>query len=205
MLLLKKKSFEVENAESVIKAEDVAALVKAEAIIAAAEEEAKAIAAQAQVEYENEKRRGYEDGLAAGRAEILQKKLDLVEESVKYMQKVESEISELVIRAIKKCLSEIGNTEVVTSIVKKSMRAIVRNQREVTVKVSPAMVETVKKWSETIMAEFPTLTFIEVVEDARLNDTACVVDTAAGSVEASIDGQLKALEESFRHHFSKEN
>lgn len=205
MLLLKKKSFEVENAESVIKAEDVAALVKAEAIIAAAEEEAKAIAAQAQVEYENEKRRGYEDGLAAGRAEILQKKLDLVEESVKYMQKVEGEISELVIRAIKKCLSEIGNTEVVTSIVKKSMRAIVRNQREVTVKVSPAMVETVKKWSETIMAEFPTLTFIEVVEDARLNDTACVVDTAAGSVEASIDGQLKALEESFRHHFSKEN
>lgn len=205
MLLLKKKSFEVENAESVIKAEDVAALVKAEAIIAAAEEEAKAIAAQAQVEYENEKRRGYEDGLAAGRAEILQKKLDLVEESVKYMQKVEGEISELVIRAIKKCLSEIGNTEVVTSIVKKSMRAIVRNQREVTVKVSPAMVETVKKWSETIMAEFPTLTFVEVVEDARLNDTACVVDTAAGSVEASIDGQLKALEESFRHHFSKEN
>lgn len=205
MLLLKKKSFEVENAESVIKAEDVAALVKTEAIIAAAEEEAKAIAAQAQVEYENEKRRGYEDGLAAGRAEILQKKLDLVEESVKYMQKVEGEISELVIRAIKKCLSEIGNTEIVTSIVKKSMRAIVRNQREVTVKVSPAMVETVKKWSETIMAEFPTLTFIEVVEDARLNDTACVVDTAAGSVEASIDGQLKALEESFRHHFSKEN
>lgn len=205
MLLLKKKSFEVENAESVIKAEDVAALVKAEAIIAAAEEEAKAIAAQAQVEYENEKRRGYEDGLAAGRAEILQKKLDLVEESVKYMQKVEGEISELVIRAIKKCLSEIGNTEVVTSIVKKSMRAIVRNQREVTVKVSSAMVETVKKWSETIMAEFPTLAFIEVVEDARLNDTACVVDTAAGSVEASIDGQLKALEESFRHHFSKEN
>lgn len=205
MLLLKKKSFEVENAESVIKAEDVAALVKAEAIIAAAEEEAKAIAAQAQVEYEKEKRRGYEDGLAAGRAEILQKKLDLVEESVKYMQKVEGEISDLVIRAIKKCLSEIGNTEVVTSIVKKSMRAIVRNQREVTVKVSPAMVETVKKWSETIMAEFPTLTFVEVVEDARLNDTACVVDTAAGSVEASIDGQLKALEESFRHHFSKEN
>lgn len=205
MLLLKKKSFEVENAESVIKAEDVAALVKAEAIIAAAEEEAKAIAAQAQVEYENEKRRGYEDGLAAGRAEILQKKLDLVEESVKYMQKVEGEISELVIRAIKKCLSEIGNTEVVTSIVKKSMKAIVRNQREVTVKVSSAMVETVKKWSETIMAEFPTLTFVEVVEDARLNDTACVVDTAAGSVEASIDGQLKALEESFRHHFSKEN
>lgn len=205
MLLLKKKSFEVENAESVIKAEDVAALVKTEAIIAAAEEEAKAIAAQAQVEYENEKRRGYEDGLAAGRAEILQKKLDLVEESVKYMQKVEGEISELVIRAIKKCLSEIGNTEVVTSIVKKSMKAIVRNQREVTVKVSPAMVETVKKWSETIMAEFPTLTFVEVVEDARLNDTACVVDTAAGSVEASIDGQLKALEESFRHHFSKEN
>lgn len=204
MLLLKKKSFEVENAESVIKAEDVAALVKVEAIIAAAEEEAKAIAAQAQVEYENEKRRGYEDGLAVGRAEILQKKLDLVEESVKYMQKVEGEISELVIRAIKKCLSEIGNTEVVTSIVKKSMKAIVRNQREVTVKVSPAMVETVKKWSETIMAEFPTLTFVEVVEDARLNDTACVVDTAAGSVEASIDGQLKALEESFRHHFSKE-
>lgn len=205
MLLLKKKSFEVENTESVIKAEDVAALVKADQIIAAAEEEAKAIAAQAKADYESEKRRGYEDGLAAGRAEILKKKLDLVEESVKYMQSAESEISNLVIKALKKCLSEIGDTEVVTQIVKKSMKAIVHTQREVTIKVSPTMVEPVKKWSETIMSEFANLTYVEVVEDTRLNNTSCVVETAAGSVEASVNGQLKALEESFRHHFSKEN
>lgn len=205
MLLLKKKSFEVESPESVVKAEDVAALVKAEAIIAAAEEEAKVIADQAKKDHESEKRRGYEDGLAEGRAEILKKKLELIEESVKYMQTVESEISELVIKALKKCLSEIGDTEVVTQIVKKSMRSIVRNQREITIKVAPAMVESVKKWSETILGEFPTLTFVEVVEDPRLSETACVVDTAAGSVEASVEGQLRALEESFRHHFSKEN
>lgn len=205
MLLLKKKSFEVESSESVVKAADVAALVKAEEVIAAAEEEAKAVAAQAKTDYENEKRRGYEDGLAEGRAEILKKKLELIEESVLYMQKVEGEISELVIKALKKCLSEIGDTQVVTQIVKKSMRSIVRNQREITIKVSPAMVEPVKKWSETVMSEFPTLTFVEVVEDLRLSDTACVVDTAAGSVEASVEGQLHALEESFRHHFSKEN
>lgn len=205
MLLLKKKSFEVESPESVVKAEDVAALVKAEAIIAAAEEEAKVIADQAKKDHESEKRRGYEDGLAEGRAEILKKKLELIEESVKYMQTVEGEISELVIKALKKCLSEIGDTEVVTQIVKKSMRSIVRNQREITIKVAPAMVESVKKWSETILSEFPTLTYVEVVEDSRLSETACVVDTAAGSVEASVEGQLRALEESFRHHFSKEN
>lgn len=205
MLLLKKKTFEVESPESVVKAEDVAALVKAEAIIAAAEEEAKVIADQARKDHESEKCRGYEDGLAEGRAEILKKKLELIEESVKYMQTVEGEISELVIKALKKCLSEIGDTEVVTQLVKKSMRSIVRNQREITIKVAPAMVESVKKWSETILSEFPTLTYVEVVEDSRLSETACVVDTAAGSVEASVEGQLRALEESFRHHLSKEN
>lgn len=204
MLLLKKKSFEVESTSAVVKAEDVEGLVKAEAIIAAAEHEAKNIIVEAKSEYESEKRRGYADGLAAGKSEILKKKLDLVEESVSYMQKIENEISELVIKALKKCLCDIGDTEIVCQIVKKSMRAIVRNQREVTVKVSPAMVEKVKEWSSTIMGEFPSVTYIEVVEDSRLADTACVVETAAGSVESSVDGQIKALSESFANHFSKE-
>lgn len=205
MLLLKKKTFEVESDGNVVKAEDVKGLVSAGEIILAAENEAKEIVSSAKAEYEAEKRRGYADGLAAGKAEILKSKLDLVDESVNYMHKVEGAISDLVIKALKKCLTEIGDTEVVCQIVKKSMRAIVHNQREVTVKVSPSMVEKVKEWSNTCMGEFPTVTFIEVVEDPRLSNTACVVETAAGSVEASIDGQLKALEESFRHHFSKES
>ncbi|MCQ2390132.1 MAG: type III secretion system stator protein SctL [Kiritimatiellae bacterium] len=205
MLLLKKKTFEVESASPVVKAEDAAALVSSDAIIAAAEAEAKTIVAAAQTEYENEKRRGYADGLAAGKAEILMKKLDLVEEAVAYMQKVEGEISDLVIKALQKCLSQIGNTEVVCQIVKKSMRAIVHNQRQVTVKVAPTMVESVKQWAQAQLAEFPSLTFIDVVEDTRLTETACVVETEAGSVEASAEGQLKALAESFRHHFSKES
>lgn len=205
MLLLKKKSFEVESPSPVVKAEDAAALVSADAVVAAAEAEAREIVAAARAEYESEKKRGYEDGLAAGRAEILKKKLDLVEESVAYMQKVEGELSDLVIKAMKKCLSEIGNTEVVCQVVKKSMRAIVHNQRQVTIKVSPTMVDSVKQWAQTILSDFPALTFVDVTEDARLSETACVVETEAGSVEASVEGQIKALTESFRHHFSKES
>lgn len=205
MLLLKKKTFEVESASPVVKAEDAAAIVSAETIIATAEEEARQVAAAARAAYESEKQRGYEDGLAAGRAEILKKKLDLVEESVAYMQKVEVAISELVIKAMKKCLTEIGDREVVCQMVKKSMRAIVQSQRKITVKVAPSMVETVKAWSQTVLSEFPGLDFVDVVEDPRLAETACVVDTEAGSVEASVDGQIKALTESFRLHFTKES
>lgn len=204
MLLLKRKSFEVESSTPLVTAEEAASVARAEDVIAAAEAEAKRIVEIAGKEREEERKRGYEDGIAEGRAEILMQKLDLVDESVRYMESIENKVTDIVVKALRKCIAEIGDRELVVQIVKKSMLAVVRNQRQITIRVNPEMVPTVKERLQAILAEFPSVSFADVVEDAHLAATACAVETEAGIVEASIEGQLAAIEKSVRKGFSKE-
>ena len=203
MLLLKKTTFEVESDGPLVKAGEAKALSRAEEIVAAAEAEAAKIAEDAKAAYEAEKKRGYADGVAAGREQILMQKLELLDSSVRFMERTEGKMTELVMKALKKCIAEIGDKELVCQIVRKSLQAIVRNQRQITVKVSPEMVPAVRERVKTIMQDFPSVSEMTVVEDAHLAATACIVETEAGLVEASVDGQLAAIEKSLRKSFGK--
>lgn len=201
MLLLKRKSFEVSSDSALVNSGEAGVIAMAEDIIAAAEAEAAKIAEEAKEAYEEEKRKGYDDGIAEGKTEILMQKLDLVDESVRYMESIEGKVSDVVLKALRKCISEIGDKELVCQIVKKAMQAVVRNQRQITIKVAPEMVNVVKERLQLILSDFPSLSFAEVSEDAHLAPTACVVETEAGIVEASIDGQIAAIEKSIRKNF----
>ena len=205
MLLLKRKTFDVEVDRPLVTADEAGVLAQAEDVIAAAEVEAAQIREEAKAAYAAEKQRGYDDGIAEGKAEILMQKLNLLDESVRYMESIELKVSEIVMKALRKCVAEIGDTELVIQIVKKAMQAVVRNQRQITVKVNPAMVSVVKGRLQEILAEFPSLSYINVAEDAHLAAAACVVETEAGLVEASVEGQLAAIEKSIRKNFAKES
>ena len=205
MLLLKRKTFDVEVDRPLVTADEAGVLAQAEDVIAAAEVEAAQIREEAKAAYAAEKQRGYDDGIAEGKAEILMQKLNLLDESVRYMESIELKVSEIVMKALRKCVAEIGDTELVIQIVKKAMQAVVRNQRQITVKVNPAMVAVVKGRLQEILADFPSLSYIDVAEDAHLAAAACVVETEAGLVEASVEGQLAAIEKSIRKNFAKES
>lgn len=204
MLLLKKSTFTVEAESSVVSAEDSSALASAESIIAAAEAEAEQIKAAATKAYEEERAKGYEKGIADGKQEILMQKLDLVQESVKYMSTIENKVADIVLSALKKCIAEIGDDELVVQIVKKSMQAVVRTQHEIAIRVSPEMVPVVRSRIDTLSKDFPSVVKMDVVSDERLQNTACIVETEAGIVEASVDGQLEAIEKSIRKSFNNE-
>lgn len=204
MLLLKKKTFDVEAAGARVAADEAALVARAEEVMAAAEAEAAETRRAAQAAYAEEKARGYADGLDAGKAEILMQKLNLVDESVRYMESIEDKVAEIVMKALRKCVAEIGDAALVVQIVKKAMQAVVRNQRQITVKVNPAMVAAVKARVKELLAEFPSLAYIDVAEDPHLGAAACVVETEAGLVEASVEGQIAAIEKSIRSNFAKE-
>ena len=205
MLLLKKKTFDIEASGPLVTAEEAETVDRVQAIIAAAEGEAAQIREDAKVAFAAEKKRGYEAGISAGKTEIMMQKLDLLDESVRYMESIEGKVADIVMKALKKCVAEIGDKELVVQIVRKAMQAVVRNQRQITLKVNPEMVPVVKARLQEILADFPSLSFADVVEDPHLAPAACVVETEAGLVEASVDGQLKAIETSIRKNFAKEN
>ena len=203
MLLVNKPDFVLQSDRRVVKATDAATVRSAAEIIAAAEAEAAKIREDAKAAFEEEKRRGYEKGLSDGKMEIAMQKLDQVDSSLAFMEGVEEKMAEVVMKALKTCVTEIGDREMVVQIVRKTMAAVIRTQRAVTLKVAPELVETVRARVSELTTAFPTVETFDVVEDPRLKGAACVLETEAGVADASVDTQLAAIEKSLKKHIAK--
>lgn len=204
MLLVKKQSFELSSSARLVKAADVQTVCDAQAVIEAAEAEAARLREAAKAAFEEERRKGYAKGLADVQEEVSRRKLQLAEESAVFMESVEGKMGDIVMKALRKCVDEIGDRELVIQVVRKVIKAVVRNQRQITLRVAPEMVETVRSRMNDILADFPHLDEVDVQEDARMKGTACAVETAAGLADASVETQLAAVEESIRRRFSRE-
>ena len=205
MLLINKGDFVLQSDRRVVKAADVATIRSAAEIVAAAEAQAAQIREDAKAAYEEERKKGYDKGIADGKTEIAMQKLDLVDSSVAFMENVEEKMSEIVMKALKSCVAEIGDREMVIQIVRKTMAAVIRTQRQVTLKVAPELVETVRARVSELTATFPTIETFDVVEDPRLKGSACVLETEAGVADASVESQLAAIERSLKKHIAKEH
>ena len=203
MLLVNKEKLSLVSDRRLVRAADVATVRTADDIIAAAEAEAAKIREDAKREVEAERRRGYEQGLNEGRAEIADKKLELVDSSVAFMESVEGKMADVVMTALRKCVAEIGDEALVMQIVRKVMEAVIRTQKKVILKVAPEMVSVVRARLNELTSRYPTVETADVVEDERLKGTACVLETEAGVADASIDTQLAAIERSIRRHLSR--
>ena len=203
MLLIEKPDYKLDSDRRLVKASEVATVRTADEIIAAAEAEAARIREEAKAAFEEEKKRGYEKGLADGKMEIAMQKLDLVDSSVRFMESVEGKMADIVMKALKSCVVEIGDKEMVVQIVRKTMKAVIRTQRQVTLKVAPEMAESVKERVAALRAEYPTIESLDVVEDPRLKGPACILETEAGVADASVDTQLAAIERSIERHVSR--
>ena len=203
MLLVDKKDFTLRSSGRLVKAEEVAAAQSAAEALAAAEAEAARIREEAKAAFEEEKRRGYEEGLEQGRMEIAEKKLEMLDSSVAYMESVEGRMADIVMKALHKCVEEIGDKELVVQVVRKVMSAVIRTQKQVTLKVAPGMGPVVKERLSQILADYPTVEHVDVVEDERLHGPACMIETEAGVADGSVDSQLAAIERSIKKHFSK--
>ena len=205
MLLINKGDFVLQSDRRVVKAADVATIRSAAEIVAAAEAQAAQIREDAKAAYEEERKKGYDKGIADGKTEIAMQKLDLVDSSVAFMENVEEKMSEIVMKALKSCVAEIGDREMVIQIVRKTMAAVIRTQRQVTLKVAPELVETVRARVSELTATFPTIETFDVVEDPRLKGAACLLETEAGVADASVESQLAAIERSLKKHIAKEH
>ena len=203
MLLIEKQNFTLASDRRLVKASEVATAKSAEEIIAAAEAEAARIREEAKAEFEAEKKRGYEKGLQDGKFEIAMQKMEQVDQSVVFMESVEEKMAAVVTKALRSCVEEIGDEAMVVNIVRKTMKAVIRTQRHVTLKVAPEMVAVVKERVNALRMDYPTVESFDVVEDSRLKGPACILETEAGVADASVDTQLAAIERSLKRHIAR--
>lgn len=186
----------LDPALKVIRAQDIAVLRSAEAAVADAMAQADAIVAQAQEAYEAERRRGFEEGQAQAKLEQAEQMIETVSRTVDYFSKVETKMVDLVMQAVQKIIDGFDDRERVLLTVR-NVLSVVRNQKQMTLRLSPLQVDLVKSHVNELLAAYPGVGYLDIVADSRLKDDACILESEIGLVEASMAGQLKALRNAF--------
>ncbi|HZY20513.1 MAG TPA: HrpE/YscL family type III secretion apparatus protein [Ramlibacter sp.] len=193
----RKLALGLDPARKIVRAEELGALRSAEDAVALANAQADAIRQQAQEAYEAERRRGYEEGKEEARLEQAEQMIENVSRTIDYFGKVEGRMVDLVMQAVQKIVSDFDDEERVLITVR-NVLSVVRNQKQMTLRLPPQQVETVKARVNELLADYPGVGYLDIVADSRLKADACILESEIGLVEASMEGQLAALRSAFQ-------
>ena len=203
MLIIRQGNLQIETTGRLVKRAEAQSIAEAMDVLSAAQKEAEDIRQQAKEEFEAQRKLGYDKGLEDSKEEIAIQKLEQVEKSIDYLGSMENKIVEIVLTALKKCVAEIGDRELMVQVVQKAMQAVVRNQQQVVLKVSPEMLPTVKERLNDILSKFPGVNYINLMDDPHIKGVSCIIETDAGNVEASLEHQLAAIEKALGKCFNQ--
>lgn len=181
----------------VLTAAQLASWTEAEGLVAAARAQAEAIVAGAQAAYQRECERGYADGLAEAQMAQAEKMIETVGRTVDYFAQVEADMVALVMGAVRKIIDDYSDAERVLIVVKNAL-SVVRNQKQMTLRLHPQQVEVVRARVNELLSAYPGVGYLDIVADGRLGPQACILESEIGLVEASIEGQIAALQTAFQ-------
>lgn len=176
----------------VIKANQLDTLHEAAALIEAARAEAEEIRKKAEAVYQERYEAGYADGVEAGKMEHAEKMMETVLASVEFIENIENTVVSVVNQSVRRIIGELDEETRIRKIVGTALNTV-RGQQKVTVRVSPADEPFVTK----SLAAMTSGNYLNVIADTRLKDGSCILESELGVVDASLETQLKALENAF--------
>ena len=150
--------------------------------------------------FEAEQHRGYREGREAARLEQTANMIEIIGQTVDYFSKVEAQMVDLVMDAVRRIANDFDDREKVIKVVRNSL-ALVRNQKHITVKVHPSRIDDLKANVRSLQDAYPGIENIETIAEPGIADDACVIESDIGQVEASMSGQIEALRSTFERVF----
>ena len=186
----------VDAGSKVLAQERLQTLREAASLIDVATERARNIIADANGAHEAERRKGYAQGLDEARREQATQVIVNVARNIDFLEKSEDRIVDLVMQAVRKVIEGFGDRERTVAAVR-SVLAIARDQKQVTLRLSPEQADALRAQIQDMVAAYPSIGFIEVVSERQLTGDACVMESEMGVVEASIEIQLAAIQSAF--------
>ena len=200
--LLKSNTLRPVPGQRLLKKSDYEVFRESEQLLAEARAQAEEIRNQARAEYEAEKKRGYQEGEKQAQLELSEKMFDMATGTVDYFANVEGEVTEIVLTSVRRVLDSFSDDDLVVKATRKVLHAL-SGERHIKMRVSPDIEEKVTERIVEILEGLPHSTFLEVVSDARLSGSGCILESELGTVESSVDLQFQALEKSLRKRFER--
>ncbi len=180
-----------------LKAEEYGLLLEADALLAAAKKQAEEMEQKAREAYEQKREEGYRDGMEEGKLEHAEKMMETILSSVEFIEGIEDTLVSVVNQAIRKIIGDMDDKERIVRIVRTALNTV-RGQQKVTVRVAPADEAAVSEALAAMTAGSSSgSAFLTIMADARLPRDSCILESELGVVDASLETQLKALENAF--------
>ena len=180
----------------VLSPEQVRSWQSAQQMLQDAQSEADRIRAEAEQAYEAEKQRGYEEGLTMARMDEAERLIENATRTVDYFAGIEQKIVALVMNAVRRIMADFDDTTRVLAVVQSGL-SVMRHQKQLTLRLSPEHAATVRERAQQLLERFPGVGMMDIVPDNRLKGDAAILESEMGVVEASVELQLKAIEQGF--------
>jgi type III secretion protein L len=190
----------LDKSKKIIKASDVWAFHDARKAVEDGRSRRNQILDAAMAAFEAEQRRGYLEGRESARLEQTGNMVSIISQTVDYFAKVEEQMVELVLEAVRRIIDDYSDHEKIQMVVKTSL-ALVRGRRQISVKVHPLNLDTIHSQIAGLLEKYPGIERLEVIADSQLAKDACIIESDIGQVEASMSGQIDALRESLGRVF----
>lgn len=187
----------VDPSDPVLPAEDAAAWFEASQLLDHAREEAAQLLGSARQQLEAERARGYQQGLEEARLELTERMIETASRTVELFASIEQRMVSLVMDAVRRLMADFSDTERVMAVVRSAL-SVLRNQRQLTLRIAPDHVEHVRARASELLEQFPGVGILDIVADPRLKQDATILESEIGLVEASIESQLQAIEQGFQ-------
>ncbi|MEZ4649847.1 MAG: FliH/SctL family protein [Candidatus Eisenbacteria bacterium] len=161
-----------------------------------AEGEAERILAAARAEAESLRAKAHDEGYAAGLAEWTEKVLDAGRKEAERKDRTRDDLVRLSIRIARKILGrEIESVEQTASdLVVQAVRGL-HHEGRIRVHLRPEDFDRVQQERGRLIDEIGGHVEIELVQDREIEGGGCRVETPFGIVDASLETQLRVLED----------
>ena len=179
---------------------------QAQVIISQAEEEATDIIARAHLEAEEIKSSAYQEGfetalkeLETAQSDLKQRGMELEADAVRQVEDfwriIEPDLLRLSVDIAGKILRrEIPeNQDFVINTIKAGLVQL-REKRELKIRLNPSDYEFAREHKEEIVTSFDGMQSLELIEDRRVDEGGCIIESENGHLDARIGSQLAQTE-----------
>jgi type III secretion protein L len=193
----------LDKSKKIIKARDVWAFHDARKAVDDGINRRNQILDAAMAAFEAEQLRGFQVGRENARLEQSSNMVSIISQTVDYFSKVEDQMVDLVLDAVRRIIDDYSDHEKIRMVVKSSL-SLVRNRRQISIKIHPSNIDTIQLQVADLLEKYPGIERLEVITDIQLSKDGCVIESDIGQVEASMSGQIDALRESLSRVFGSD-
>ena len=148
----------IDASDPVVPAAEAATWLEASALLEHARQEAAQLLGSARQQLEAERARGYQQGLEEARLELTERMIETASRTVELFASIEQRMVGLVMDAVRRLMADFSDTERVMAVVRSAL-SVLRNQRQLTLRIAPEHVEQVRARASELLEQFQAWVF----------------------------------------------